>query len=195
MGKLIDFGKTILSATLIVLLIRGTGLLGDLSFITQSAAMEAGMLDAKVAAPLPQSDFDYNFTIKDLKGIKTPFSEFKGKVIFLNLWATWCGPCRAEMPTIEDLYNSSDKNNIAFVMLSLDKDQDKEKIVKYIQSKSYTFPAYQPSGYLSEQLRVDNIPTTFIISRDGKIAATYIGATKFNTLKFKKFIEGLVRRE
>ena len=165
---------------------------GDLNYTVRRNIVD---LDARVAGSTRGDlKFNYNFSIKDLQGTKTSFEKFKGKVIFLNLWATWCGPCRAEMPTIQQLYDSIDKEKIVFVMLSVDNDRDKDKIVRYIQNKSFTFPVYQPSGYLSEQLSVPTIPTTFVISKDGKIATKEVGTTNFNTPKFRKFIDELAAK-
>jgi thiol-disulfide isomerase/thioredoxin len=165
--------------------------MSSVTFATQTAVMQTGLLDADASSEDQPQTFDYNFAVKDLEGNKIPFEQFKGKVVFLNLWATWCGPCRAEMPTIQKLFDGISKDQIAFVILSLDKDQDKAKIVKYIKDKSFTFPVYQPSGYLSDQLQVPTIPTTLIISKDGKIVGTEVGTTNFNTTKFKKFITDL----
>jgi peroxiredoxin len=96
------------------------------------------------------------------------------------------------MASIQKLYVDARGDSIVFVILSLDKDRDKEKVVKYIKDKEFTFPVYLPSGYLSEQLNVPSIPTTFVIGKDGKIAAKEVGATNFNTPKFKKFLQKLV---
>ena len=76
-------------------------------------------------------------------------------------------------------------------MLSLDKDADTQKIVDYMKAKGFTFNAYQPSGYLTKQLNVPSIPTTFVISRDGKIVRKEVGATNYDTSKFRKFLEQL----
>src|SRR6185295_3572568 len=105
-GKLLEFGKPALVAVVIVLSLQASGLWGGVSFVGQSALMKTGMLDA-LSSDLSREapNFDYNFTIKDLEGNKLSFTRFKGKVIFLNLWATWCGPCRAEIPTIQALYD------------------------------------------------------------------------------------------
>ena len=188
-GKLVEFGKPALVAVVIVLCLQASGWWGGVSFVGQSALMKTGMLDA-LSSDLSREapNFDFNFTIKDLEGNKLSFTRFKGKVIFLNLWATWCGPCRAEMPTIQALYNDIGKDSIVFVMLSLDKDSAKEKIVKYIKNSAYTFPVYQPSGYLTQQLGVPSIPTTFVVSKEGKIVAKEVGTTNFNTAKFKRFM-------
>jgi thiol-disulfide isomerase/thioredoxin len=187
--KLVEFGKPALVAVVIVLSLQASGWWGSVSSVGQSALMKTGMLDA-LSSDLSREapNFDFNFTIKDLEGNKLSFTRFKGKVIFLNLWATWCGPCRAEMPTIQALYDDIQKDSIVFVMLSLDKDSAKEKIVKYIKNSAYTFPVYQPSGYLTQQLGVPSIPTTFVVSKEGKIVANEVGTTNFNTAKFKRFM-------
>src|SRR5882672_7703062 len=176
-GKHVQFGMLAFMAFAMILSLKGSASWGGLSLAGQSTFIKTG-LPASSRRPLRNvPNFDYNFAIKDLDGNKLSFEQFKGKVIFLNLWATWCGPCRAEMPAIQELYDGIKKDSIVFVMLSVDKDQDKQKIIDYIGNKSYTFPVYQPSGYLPEQLRVPSIPTTWVISKDGKIMANEVGTT------------------
>jgi len=184
---------TLLGAFAILFFLRVTGLLSGFSSATQSVVMETGLLDASVDTKESEA-FNYDFTIKDLNEDKIGFNQFKGKVIFLNLWATWCGPCKAEMQGIHELYKEVASENIAFVMLSIDKDNSKGKVVKYINDKGFTFPVYMPSGYLSEQLNVPSIPTTFVINKEGKIVAKEVGTTNFNTKKFKKFLVDLTKK-
>ncbi len=184
---------TLLGAFAILFFLRVTGLLSGFSSATQSVVMETGLLDASVDTKESEA-FNYDFTIKDLNEDKIGFNQFKGKVIFLNLWATWCGPCKAEMQGIHELYKEVASENIAFVMLSIDKDNSKGKVVKYINDKGFTFPVYMPSGYLSEQLNVPSIPTTFVINKEGKIVAKEVGTTNFNTKKFKKFLVDLAKK-
>ncbi len=188
-----EIAKTGFSILIILVVLKYTGLIGSLSYATQSAVMKTGLLDTDAEANGGES-FDYNFAIKDLSGNKFTFDKYKGKVVFLNLWATWCGPCRAEMAGIQKLYSSMGGDSVSFIMLSLDKDRDKEKVVKYIKDKEFSFPVFLPSGYLSEQLNVPSIPTTFVIGKDGKIAMKEIGTTNFNTPKFKKFLQKLSER-
>ena len=184
---------TLLGAFAILFFLRVTGLLSGFSSATQSVVMETGLLDASVDTKESEA-FNYDFTIKDLNEDKIGFNQFKGKVVFLNLWATWCGPCKAEMQGIHELYKEVASENIAFVMLSIDKDNAKRKVVKYINDKGFTFPVYMPSGYLSEQLNVPSIPTTFVINKEGKIVAKEVGTTNFNTKKFKKFLVDLTKK-
>lgn len=183
--------KSIAGALLIVAVLKFTGLLASVTEVSQSVIMKSGMLDADTDAK-GKEEFDYGFTVKNLKGEKFSFDRYKGKVVFLNLWATWCGPCRAEMAGIQKLHDEVSKDSVSFVMLSLDKDQ--HKVEKYIKDKAFTFPVFLPSGYLTEQLNVPGIPTTFIIDKSGKIVAKEVGATNFNTAKFKKFLKELAGR-
>jgi thiol-disulfide isomerase/thioredoxin len=182
--------RPVLTTVIVVLALKMTGLLSYVSDITQTVVLKTGVLDAR--APESNGDeevFDFNFAIKDMAGKRLSIDQLKGKVIFLNLWATWCGPCRAEMPTIQKLYEAIGKDNVVFVILSIDRDQDKDKIINYVAAKAYTFPVYQPSGRLTNQLDVPSIPTTFIISKEGKVIAKEVGTTNFNTSKFKNFLQ------
>jgi len=141
------------------------------------------------------SDFNYDFTIRDLQGKNINVSEYKGKIIFLNIWATWCGPCRAEMAGIQELYSKIDKKNISFIMLSIDQQGQVQKVKDYVASKQFTFPVFTPYNGLPEQLQVSSIPTTFIIGKDGQVISKQVGSTNFNTPEFKKYLEGLAGAE
>ena len=97
--------KTFISAIIILGLLKVTGSMDEVSYFTQSAVMKSGVLNVNPTEDNFALKFDYAFTIKDLKGNKVSFDQFKGKVVFLNLWATWCGPCKAEMPGIQKLFS------------------------------------------------------------------------------------------
>ncbi len=155
--------------------------------IAHTSVLHSGLVNASYVSN-SKTSFDYNFTVKDLSGKKVDFKELQGKVIFLNLWATWCGPCRSEMASIQKLYDQVDPDKILFVMLSLDKDSQLEKVKAYVASRSFTFPVYMPSGYLADQLQVPSIPTTFVITKEGIIDLKEIGMKNYNTPKFKKTI-------
>ena len=186
-----SFAIRIFGAVAIFVLIHVTGLMSAVSYGYQWTMLHSGLLDADEETLDEAASFSYDFTIKDLEGNRIPFETFKGKVIFLNLWATWCGPCRAEMPGIQGLYEKIDKEKIVFVMLSLDKDDDHAKVVSYLKNRSFTFTAYMPSGYLPDHLQVPSIPTTFIISPDGKIVKKEVGSMHYDTPDFLRFLEKL----
>jgi thiol-disulfide isomerase/thioredoxin len=185
--------KPLLGALILIAVLQMTGLMSSVSFYAQSALLKTGIRNAS-AKPLKNPEpFDFNFALRSLSGKRIPFERYKGKVIFLNLWATWCGPCRAEMPTIQSLYEKIDTTAVKFVILSIDRDGDEAKVGKFINQFNYTFPVYRPSGYLTSQLDIDYIPTTFIINKEGKIVSKEIGGTNFDTARFRKFLLSLTQ--
>lgn len=192
LSRALRFFKPVLLAGILIVALEVTGLISAVSFATQWALLQTGLRDAD-GEEVTEADtqFDYDFTIKDLEGNRIAFERFKGKVIFLNMWATWCGPCRAEMSGIQKLFEKVDKDKIVFVMLSIDKDSDIQKVADYLAKKEFTFQAYLPSGYLPDQLQVPSIPTTFIISPEGKIVKKEVGSMRYNTLQFQEFLEDL----
>jgi len=189
MKIVLSLAKTILSAIIIIGLLKVTGFMDEVSYFTQSAVMKGGVLDVNPTVDKPDLKFDYAFQIKDLEGNKVAFDQFKGKVVFINLWATWCGPCKAEMPSIQKLFSKLEGNSIEFVMLSLDKDEALSKVHSYVKKYNYTFPIYMPSGFLADQLQVPSIPTTFVISKEGKVVMKEVGMRNYDTKKMVEFLK------
>jgi len=177
----------------VLLVLRYTGALSGISVLTGRALMETGIMDVNLEEPAVAKKFNYNFTIKDLNGNVLDVKDLKGRTIFLNLWATWCGPCRMEMPSIQNLYNQVDKEKIMFIMLSIDRQSDIEKIRSYIKDKEYTFPVYTPASLLPNQLQVGMIPSTFVVDSTGRIVASEKGAANYDTPEFKAFLEKLIQ--
>jgi thiol-disulfide isomerase/thioredoxin len=175
----------------LLLTLRYTGILAGISYFTGSLLLKTGVMNAEAAPPTTVKSFDYNFKIKNLQGDVIDFKAFQGKTIFLNIWATWCGPCRIEMPSIQKLYDKADKDKVVFIMLAVDDKKSFEKVVNFVNEKEYTFPVYVPHEFLPDQLMVRTIPTTFVIDSEGKIAAKETGAANYDTEKFRGFLEQL----
>ncbi|WP_165824008.1 TlpA family protein disulfide reductase [Pseudochryseolinea flava] len=172
-------------------MLKYTGAFSGISQITQSALMKTGVMDAKPSDDALAKDFDYNFKLRDLQGNIVSAEDFKNKTLFINLWATWCGPCRSEMPSIQSLHDKVDATKIAFIMLSIDDPDADEKVKKFALNNHYTFPIYRPVDGLPDQLHVTSIPTTFIVSPDGKLVQKKIGTAHYDTEGFKDFLEKL----
>ena len=153
--------------------------------------METGVMDATSNEPAVTRKFNYNFKVRDLQGNVKDVRAYKNKIIFLNIWATWCGPCRMEMPSIQNLYTQIDTAKIAFIMLSVDRPQDLDKVKSYIEDKEFTFPVYTPASTLPNQLQVNTIPTTFIIAPSGDIVSSESGAANYDNADFKKFLQSM----
>lgn len=185
--KIFQFIKPMLPIAVIVGALQLTGLPGHVVSFGQSAMLKTGALNAGTEMEAEEG-FDYNFIAERIDGHPLVFDSLKGKVVFLNLWATWCGPCRAEMPTIQALYDETKNQDIAFVMLSIDRKDPQNKVREYIAKNNYTFPVYILKGNPTDQLKVPSIPTTFIISKQGKIIRKEVGMRNYDTEKFKKFL-------
>ena len=125
-----------------------------------------------------------SFSMRDQQGRLVSLQNLKGKKLFVNLWATWCPPCRQEMPSIAKLYASVDTSKVAFVMLSLD---DRfEKAVQYVAKNRWPFPVYYPAENLPELFNVPGIPSTFIFDENGRLLKKIEGSENYNTDGFRK---------
>lgn len=123
--------------------------------------------------PLPRPAPD--FLLPDLSGQSVRLSQLKGKVVLLNVWATWCAPCRQEMPTMQTLHQRL--KNADFVMLAVSQDADGAKAVQpYLQEGGFTFPVLlDMQGEVGRKYAVAGYPETFIINRQGDIVHHHIG--------------------
>ena len=120
----------------IFLLLYFTGLHTEVAAFAQRVILTTGLITADTDSdPTTYEDVDYNFKLKNLNGEFTDLSEYKGKVVFINIWATWCPPCVAEMPNIQSLYDKIENDNIEFIMLSMDNSEEKAK--KFIDKKGF----------------------------------------------------------
>jgi thiol-disulfide isomerase/thioredoxin len=173
------------------LILRYTGAISAVSSVTQQALMKTGAMDAEPSGVAPDKKFNYNFALRDINGNTVDIQSMKGKTIFINVWATWCGPCRVEMPSIQSLYDQVDHEKIAFIMLAIDQKDAQRKVASYIGEKGFTFPVYFPDKSLPEQLQVRSIPATFVINREGKIVFREMGAANYGTEEFRSFLMNL----
>ncbi|HEO65176.1 MAG TPA: redoxin domain-containing protein [Spirochaetes bacterium] len=132
-----------------------------------------------------------NFTLKDLKGKDVSLKQFKGKMVFLNIWATWCLPCRAEMPSMEKVYQKLKTKN--FVMLAIS--TEAQNVVQPFISKSkFSFTILIDSKRQTDKLFPGNaIPRTYIINKEGIIIAKHVGSTNWEDEKYIKLFNLLAK--
>ncbi len=188
MKKIFHFLKPFAITLILVGFLEITGLWGNASAGAQMLVLKTGILNASVETKKSHDNFNYNFSIKDLRGNTASFDHYKGKVVFINLWATWCGPCKAEMPGIQSLSEKLKDKPVEFVILSVDKDGALPKVTTYIEKNQFTFPVFMPHGYLPVEMQVPSIPTTFVISKDGKILMKEVGTRNYDTKKMVNFL-------
>lgn len=130
----------------------------------------------QINKPLPE------FTIEKIDGSKFHSSELKGKVVVMDFFATWCGPCRRALPKMHQIYQVyKEDDNVVFMFISTDK--DKSKVRPFLDKNQYTFPVYYSSG-LSESLGIKGVPTFYVIDPNGNIRYEKIGYTDGEDLEF-----------
>jgi thiol-disulfide isomerase/thioredoxin len=157
------------------------------AFIIKVTLMKPRMEDAEVENKL--SDKDYLLSFSDIStGEITRLNDFKGEIILLNFWATWCPPCRAEMPSLQYLYNDY-HDKIKFVLIS---NEDENKIIEYFNESNYDMPAYIQRSELPPSFPVGSIPTSYLIGRNGQILVEKTGAANWNSEKFRKQLDDLI---
>jgi thiol-disulfide isomerase/thioredoxin len=136
---------------------------------------------------------DLDFDLIDRQGRRISLSDYRGKVIFINVWATWCPPCIAEMPGIADLYRDSPSDEVVFMLIS--SDEDREKLQAFIKRKEYEdLPIFQvPSqaARLPAMYRTGSIPSTFVIDKKGNLRMKREGMADFDNETFRQFLTRL----
>lgn len=170
-----------------------TGLHTEVLGFLQRGILATGLMDPDLekkedlAVKEAHPTADFNMKLINSKGEKVAMEDLRGKVIFMNIWATWCPPCIAEMPGINKLYNDVDKDKIAFIMLSVD--QDFQKAIDFNEKKGFDFEIYRLDGGMPAMYTTQSIPSTFVINAEGKLVMTHLGMGDFDTDKFKKYLK------
>lgn len=117
--------------------------------------------------------------------------DFKGKVVFLNFWATWCGPCRMEMPSMEALYNKYKTKG--FEILAVNSGESASDVLSFMNENRLTFtPVLDTNGSVGRAYGVQAIPTTYLIDRDGMIILRMVGSIDWNTPRIQAALEMLL---
>ncbi len=137
---------------------------------------------------LPQTA---SFSFTNSAGITVTTAGLKGKVVFINFWASWCPPCRAEMPSLDELYKKL-QNDDRFVFLFINEDEDKSKAIKYLEKNHFTIPLYSRLGDVPNEIFSGTLPTTVVIDKDGKVVLKHEGLAGYNTDAFIRQLKDLL---
>lgn len=134
----------------------------------------------------------YDLSFRDSQNNIVSLNQLKGKVVIINLWATWCPPCLAEMPSLDQLYKDFSGNN-KIVFLSVDIDGNLKASGKFLAKRKYSLPLYQLNSALPNALNTKSIPTTIILDKAGKLVNKHVGGMNFGSQKFRKSLLELSR--
>lgn len=131
---------------------------------------------------------NYDWILFDMNMNETNFSESKGKVAVVNLWATWCPPCVAEMPSLQKIYDAyGDKVDFYFVT-----SEEPEKVERFMTKHGYSMPIYLQRFAAPDKMQSRTLPTTFVISKTGEMVVRETGAADWNSKKARRMLDRLL---
>lgn len=136
-----------------------------------------------------------NFSLPDLADKSVQLSDYRGKVIFLNFWATWCKPCQEEMPSMEQLHKSYQKDGLVILAVSIDRVTTKKDIPPFVKNMNLTFPVLVDSwGQTDKRYKLMGVPETYIIDQEGMLREKVIGPRDWTRTENLHVINQLLRR-
>jgi len=132
------------------------------------------------------------FTLKSYSGKNLKLSEYRGQVVLLNFWASWCGPCRQEMPLLNDLHKKYKK--LGFSVMGVNVEEDSAKARKIVKEVKLKFPVlFDTKNKVSELYQVSAMPSTVIIDRNGNMRYVHKGYKPGDMSAYKKWVKKLIR--
>lgn len=143
--------------------------------------------------PLPSAPLAEDFSLPDMDGEDHALTDFRGQVVMLNFWGTWCPPCRREMPSMQRLYAKFRERGL--VVVAVNQFEDPDLVFEFIGrlSEEPTFPIlFDRESRISELYKVKGLPTTYLLDREGRIRYRAIGGREFDHPEVEALIEGLL---
>lgn len=132
-------------------------------------------------------------TLTDLQGVPRSLSDYRGKVILVNLWATWCGPCKEEMPALQ-AYHDKYKDD-GFTVIAINDGDPRADVLQFVEDFHLTFPVWLDPKYIAteEAFKTMNLPTSYVIDRDGIVRSYWVGA--INRKNLERYVTPIIREE
>ena len=133
-----------------------------------------------------------NFTLKSAEGENIRLSEYRGQVVLINFWASWCGPCRQEMPHLDDIHRKYEA--LGFTVFGVNVEQDRNMADKVLRDIPVSFPIlFDDNNRVSELYGVDAMPATVLVDRNGDIRYMHRGYKPGYELEYEKQVKTLIR--
>jgi thiol-disulfide isomerase/thioredoxin len=132
----------------------------------------------------------YQWQLKDSAGQRVTLEDYKGKIVFINFWATWCPPCIAEMPSMQKLYTDY-QDKIVFLFVTTD---SFEKANAFLVKENLTLPIYQSVTNPPLEMESSTIPATYLIDKQGNVILAKIGTANWNSDSFREKLDYYIRK-
>ncbi len=174
--------------TTVLLLIVAFLVLQRLGYFLRTPAIVPGKVETRKPFPI-------DFTLPNLQGQVIRLSNLRGQVVLLNFWATWCPPCRAEMPSMQALYQDYREKGLAILAISSDV-EGKDRVVPFIEKRGFSFPVLvDPRNVVGTRVRVGGIPTSYLLDKHGRVVGRDVGARNWNSAKMRRRIDQLLAED
>ncbi|MFN8381939.1 MAG: TlpA disulfide reductase family protein [Anaerolineales bacterium] len=148
-----------------------------------ASAQDFSAVPAEVNFPAPE------LNLPDLSGNQVALSDYRGSVVLVNLWATWCPPCREEMPALQTFYEKYKQDG--FVLVAIDQEETSDVVQPFVDEFGLTFPVLLDLDYLAQQkFHTANLPSSYVVDRDGVVRLMWIGGISKKNLE--KFVPDLI---
>ena len=180
-------GKGFRIAALVLLVVAYLGIYNMVAMLREPA----------MALPMPEErvPFRVEFALPDIQGQLVHLTDLRGRPVLINIWATWCYPCRKEMPSMNALYKDYGVKGLAMVAIAMDAG-GKPVVAPFLQAYGLTFPVLlDPQNMVGTQLQVPGIPTSYLLDKRGRVTDFVIGARDWNSPPIRHRIEQLLMEE
>ncbi|UOU97219.1 TlpA family protein disulfide reductase [Chryseobacterium daecheongense] len=152
--------------------------------------VSTGLLNSRIEKKKTEGVIE-NFSVRNDKGERINTSELNGKVVFINFWASWCPPCRAEFPSIQTFYNQYKSNkDLVFLIVNLDDEAAAGKM--YLEKEQFSVPFLVPEGSIPNVFFNGSLPTTVVLDKSGKIRMHHTGMADYSKNSFYEEINQLL---
>ena len=156
-------------------------------FVVQDASAQTDLS----AAPVQVSFSSPGLTLTDIQGVTHSLVNYKGQVVLVNLWATWCPPCKAEMPTLQAYHNKySDEG---FTVIAINDGDPTSDVIQFVKDYRLTFPVWLDPTYIATEdaFKTLNLPSSFVIDRNGTVRLSWVGEIKSKMLE--KYVTPIIK--
>ena len=132
-------------------------------------------------------------TLNDIKGTANSLSNYRGQVVLDNLWATWCPPCKAEMPLLQEYYTQH--KNDDFIVIAIEDGDPTSDVISFVNEYSLTFPVWLDPTYQAtdDVFKTKNLPSSYIIDRAGRVRLAWVGAINYTNLD--RYVTSLIKEQ
>jgi cytochrome c biogenesis protein CcmG/thiol:disulfide interchange protein DsbE len=149
----------------------------------------AAFPDDLSAVPVQVDFASPKLTLEDLFGKPVSLDDYRGSVVLVNLWATWCPPCREEMPALQTFYEKYRSDG--FVLVAINQEEPRELVEPFVKEFGLTFPVWLDLNYLAEQeFNTNSLPSSFIIDRSGRVRLMWFGGISKKNLE--KYVTDII---